>query len=295
MLFSQNRNIPPANNDAYYLNVINFLASDSMKGRLPGTPEEKLSAEYIALELQRIGCKPLKQKRFVHPFDYNAPDSTLVHSSGNVIGKINTPSNECIVITAHYDHIGFGHRHSNDPFNHSVHNGADDNASGVAMLLAIAQWCNTNRKELKYDVIFAAVSAEEDGLYGSAELIRCKYIDTASIICNINFDMVGHLDLLRPLLVVEGSFESDLWKKILPSDTSVSFVVMRTAVKFKDGSDHCTFINAKIPAILISTGITQHYHRPSDDANTVNYKGMVAIGSYVEQLMLNLNKHIAAN
>lgn len=261
-----------------------------MKGRLPGTTEEKKSADYIAFELQRIGCKPLKRKRFVHPFDYSSTDSTLVHSSGNVIGKINTSSKQCIVITAHYDHIGYGHRHSNDPFNHSVHNGADDNASGVAMLLAIADWCIEHKSELRYDVIFAAVSAEEDGLFGSAELIRSKFIDTSTIICNINFDMVGHLDLLRPLLIVEGSFESDLWKIALPTDTTASFVVHRTAVQFKDGSDHCTFINAHIPAILISTGVTQFYHRPSDDPQTINYKGMVAIADYVEELLLNLSK-----
>lgn len=260
-----------------------------MKGRLPGTREEKISAEYIAAELQRIGCKPIKRKRFVHPFDYKSNDTTLVHSSGNVIGKINSPSQQCIVITAHYDHIGYGYQHSNDPFSHTIHNGADDNASGVALLLAMAQWCTEHKSELRYDVIFAAVSAEEDGLFGSAEFLRSKFIDTSEIICNINFDMVGHLDLLRPMLIVEGSFESTFWKNVLPSDSASGFIVNRTAVKFKDGSDHCSFINANIPAVLLSSGITQHYHRPSDDAATINYKGLVSIGRYTENLLSNLN------
>jgi Zn-dependent M28 family amino/carboxypeptidase len=262
-----------------------------MKGRLPGTQGEMKSADYIAEELKRIGCKPLKRKRFVHPFDYTA-DATLIHSYGNVVGRINTRSDQCVIITAHYDHIGNGYHHSKDPFNHSIYNGADDNASGVAMLLAMAEWCFTHRKELKYDVIFAAVSGEEDGLFGSAELLRCKYIDTSSIVCNINFDMVGHLDLLRPLLIAEGVAIYPIWNNVLPRDTTTDFTVVRRAVQYKDGSDHCTFINAKIPAILLTTGTTQFYHRPSDDANTINYKGMVSIGWYVKELLLNLNKYV---
>ncbi len=269
--------------------VITTLASDSMKGRLPGTPQEILSANYIAEELKRTGCKPLKRKRFIAPFDYLNPDSLLVHSSGNVLAKVNTRSEKYIVITAHYDHIGYGKHHSNGYYVNEIHNGADDNASGVAMLLALAAWCNEHKSELKYDIIFAAVSAEEDGLFGSQYLLSCGWIDTSRIISNINLDMVGHLDILRPILIAEGSLEFPKWKLFLPADSADGFIVHHKALQFKDGSDHCTFINAHIPAIMFSTGVTQFYHRPSDDVETINFAGMIKIGVYLEDVIRQLN------
>lgn len=289
-LSAQQRQLVPALTKGYMQQVIMTLAHDSMKGRLPGTPEETASANYIATELKRTGCKPLKRKRFTTPFDYRNPDSVIVHSAGNVVAKVNTRSEHCIIITAHYDHIGYGTHHSNAPFSTAIHNGADDNASGVAMLLALSAWCNEHKSELKYDIIFAAVSAEEDGLYGSKYLLTSGCIDTAQIICNINLDMVGHLDLLRPLLTAEGAEKNAGWNNVLPADSAEGFLVIRRTVKFADGSDHCSFINAGIPAMLFSTGLTQHYHRPSDDEVTINYPGMIAIGVYLEQLIENLNR-----
>lgn len=281
--------IMPDMDAAYFEMVVHALASDSMKGRLPGTPEENKAATFIAGEFQRIGCKPVKRKRFVTPFDYLGPDSVMIHSSGNVIAKVNTPSEYCIVVTAHYDHIGYGQHHSNDPFTKGIHNGADDNASGVAMLLALARWCKDSCAMLNYDIVFVAVSGEEDGLHGSQALLKSGLIDTSRILCNLNFDMVGHLDLLRPLLVLEGAMEHEVWTKILPSDSADGFLVQRRPVRFSDGSDHCTFLNAGIPAIMLSTGITQFYHRTTDDADKLNYPGMEYIGRYTWLLIRCLN------
>ena len=289
VLAAQPQQLMPSLNGDYLKQVICTLASDSMKGRLPGTAGERTSADYIAAQLKRTGAKPLKRKRFLTPFDYRSPDSSLVHSAGNVIAKVNTGSDYCIVITAHYDHIGNGKFHSNVLFSNEIHNGADDNASGVALLLALAAWCNEHRPELNYDIIFAAVSGEEDGLYGSKYLLGGNWIDTAHIICNINLDMVGHLDLIRPILIAEGTEKNTGWNSVLPKDSAEGFTVMRKSVQFTDGSDHCTFINAHIPAVLLSTGITQFYHRPSDDEDKINYPGMIAIGKYIEQLLVNLN------
>ena len=289
-VWAQSSSVCPGATGEYFRYVVETLANDSMKGRLPGTPEEKIAADFIATELKKSGAKPLKRKRFLFPFDYTGPDSTLVHSSGNVIGKINTKSTQCIIVTAHYDHIGFGYHHSNDPFNHSVYNGADDNASGVAMLLALASWCKEHQSQLKYDIVFAAVSGEEDGLFGSEEFLRSGLVDTSLMICNINFDMVGNLDQIRPLLIAEGANESSFWNGFLPKDTTGNFTVQRTNVILVGGSDHYSFIQRKIPAVLLTTGNSKQYHRPGDDPDTINYKGMVAIAHYVEDLLLNINK-----
>lgn len=281
--------IMPAMDTNYFQMVVSYLAADSMKGRLPGTPEENKAAQFIAGEFQRAGCKPIKRKRFISPFDYLGPDSVMIHSSGNVIAKVNTKSDYCIVVTAHYDHIGYGKHHSNDPFSHAIHNGADDNASGIAVMLALAQWCTASQKTLQHDIIFVAVSGEEDGLFGSKEFLRSGLTDTSRIVCNINLDMVGHLDRLRPMIFLEGAFENPAWHKLLPPDTTKDYFVFKSAVRFKDGSDHCTFLLAKIPALLVTTGNSQHYHRPGDDAERVNYAGMEIVGEYLRSTIHQLN------
>lgn len=285
------RTVPlPAASQEYFRYVIETLAHDSMNGRLPGTPEEKKSACFIASELKFTGSKSIKRKRFFFPFNYTGPDTTLIHSAGNVIAKVNTPSDYCIVITAHYDHIGHGKHHSADPFDQSIHNGADDNASGVAVLIALSAWCNANQSQLQYDVIFAALSGEEDGLFGSQEFLRSRCIDTSKIICNINLDMVGHLDLKRPMLVAEGALLFSAWDSIMPRDTNQYFFVQRTKIQVKGGSDHCTFIDAGIPAILITTGITMHYHKATDEIQTINFPGAVHICNYVEMILASLQR-----
>lgn len=280
----------PAIDSLYFRYVIQALADDSMEGRLPGTEGERKSAQFIENELMNIGCQPLHPKQFTIPFTFVNTAHTLVQSTGDVIGIVDSPSEYSVVITAHYDHIGHGEFHSNDPFSHSVHNGADDNASGIAMLLALAKWCSIHADSLKQDFIFAAVSGEEDGLFGSQLLLTGGIPDTTHIICNINFDMIGHLDKLRPQLFTEGARECDAWKKILPSDTTPYFIVNHRAVRFSDGSDHCTFLNANIPALMFTTGTSSTYHRPDDDPQYVNYRGMVNVGHYLETVLLQLNR-----
>lgn len=289
-LNAQRTTPPPAATIDYFRYVIETLAHDSMKGRLPGTVEEKKSAYFIASELKQSGSKPIRRKRFVFPFDYTGPDTTLIHSSGNVLAKVNTVSEYSIVITAHYDHIGNGKHHAGDPFDHSIHNGADDNASGIAMLLALSAWCSTHETLLQYDIIFAALSGEEDGLHGSVAFLKNKCIDTSKIICNINLDMVGHLDLNRPILVAEGALLLAAWDSVLPVDTNEFLTVQRTRVLVKGGSDHCTFLDVQIPAVMFTTGITMHYHKASDDVQTINFPGMMHIENYLESLLETLQR-----
>ncbi|MGL5890868.1 MAG: M28 family peptidase, partial [Bacteroidia bacterium] len=130
-LKAQKNAIMPGLTEDYFRFVINRLAHDSMKGREVGTPQEKSSAVFIAAELKRAGCKFIRKKPF-QPFEYNGPDSVMINSSGNVIGRIDTRSKYSIVVSAHYDHIGNGKHHSKAPFSLQIHNGADDNSSGVA-------------------------------------------------------------------------------------------------------------------------------------------------------------------
>lgn len=290
LLISLSAQICPYPEESYYKYVISALAHDSMEGRLPGTSQEKKAAVFIENEFKKTKCIPVKKKQYAFPFDYKNPDSLVVHSAGNVVAKIETKSEYCIVVSAHYDHIGWGKHHSNEPFAKKIHNGADDNASGVAMLLSLAGWYSTHRDSLQYDIVFVAFSGEEDGLFGAKEFLKSGIIDTSRIVCNINLDMVGHLDLTRPILMAESATLFNQWDSILPAGTNNTFIVEKSGSLFKDGADHNVFLSAGIPGILFSTGLTQHYHRASDDETTINYQGMIAINQFIIASITNVQR-----
>jgi hypothetical protein len=288
--FAQPDAVMPGCTEDYFRFVVGTLSHDSMEGRLPGTPQEKTAGKFIAGEFGRAGCKPIKKKN-CFPFSYVGPDSqTVIQSYGNVMARIDTKSKYTIVITAHYDHIGRGKYHSMSPFDHSVYNGADDNASGVAMMLGLAGWCNAHKRELNYDLIFIAFSGEEDGLFGSVEFLKSGLVDTAKILCNLNFDMVGRLDLSRPQLLLDGALDCASWDSVLPADTNNYFFSFRRVSTVKDGADHYTFLHHHIPAILFTTGLTNEYHTPNDDIRLVNFPGMVHLSEYLQELILNMNR-----
>jgi hypothetical protein len=102
--------------------------------------------------------------------------------------------------------------------------------------------------------------------------------------------MVGHLDMKRPRLEIDGALETKAWNNYLPKDTNEYFIAERSMNMIKGGSDNCNFLKANIPAVLITTGITGFYHRPQDDPTTINYEGMVAISDYTQKLILLLNQ-----
>ena len=271
--------------------ILEALAHDSMFGREVGTIQEKKSAELISSYFKEIGLMPIRKKKFIYPFSYLLDNEKKVNSAGNVLGKIETKSKKCILVSAHYDHIGRGERHSNDPYAKKIHNGADDNASGVAMMLQLAKNLIIHTPPLKTDIVFVAFSGEEDGLFGSVEFLRRNLISPQNIIANINLDMVGRLDILNPLLTVESDFEKYNWRQCLPSDTSAAFIVRRQPPVLKSSADHCSFLDVGVPALLISTGMSSDYHRPSDDVSKINFKGMEAILEYLQQMVFNLCNH----
>jgi Zn-dependent M28 family amino/carboxypeptidase len=283
---------PPANacTESYYKYVISTLAHDSMEGRLPGTTAEKKCAAFIVNEFKRSGCRPLAPKKYLYPFTYLNPDTLPTLTAGNIIAKIETKSKRCIIVGAHYDHIGMGKHHSRAPFAKAIHNGADDNASGVAMLLSLAAWCRQHQKEMNYDMIFVAYAAEEDGLWGSAELLKGRLIDTATIYTYLNFDMLGSLNQLNPILKTEGLLEYPELDSALPPDSTAGFNIRKYDPIFTGGSDNYSFQLHHIPGIAFSTGLTGQYHRPGDDADLINYQGMVKISAYLKGVIMGLQQ-----
>lgn len=272
-----------------YRLVINALAHDSMRGRLPGTAEEEKAAKFIVTKFKQLGCQPLKHNTYLQPFTYLNPDSVAIQSAGNVVACVNNRAPKTIVIGAHYDHLGMGKHHSRAPFSNAIHNGADDNASGVAMLLSLAQWCVLHKKDLAYRFVFVCYSGEEDGLFGSQQLINSNLPDTATIAMYINLDMVGHLNTTTPILKTEGLVEYPELDSLLLPDSLVPFAVRKVDPIFVGGSDNYTFEKHHIPGLSFSTGLTEQYHKPNDDVTYINFSGMDQIYNYLSNLLKKLN------
>ena len=157
--------------EARILSHIKILADDSLQGRGTGTEGEKMAADYISKTYKSLKLKPVgKTKSYLQPFEFKRGthgegESGTAH---NVVGFLDNKAQYTIVIGAHYDHLGIGEQGNSLDANPAgkIHNGADDNASGVAGVLELARYFSTNKIKEKYNFVFICFSGEEMGLFG---------------------------------------------------------------------------------------------------------------------------------
>ncbi|MFT3701630.1 MAG: M28 family peptidase [Agriterribacter sp.] len=211
----------------------------------------------------------------------------------NIVGIIKgsdaTLSNEYIILGAHYDHLGYGGygTGSLQPDTIAIHNGADDNASGTAALMAIAAELSHNRDSLKRSVIIIAFSAEEEGLLGSQYFVNHLPVPKGSIKVMLNMDMVGHLNTEHQLYMGgAGTFPGgvDFMKKT-GEGSALNLVVHAGSV---GGSDHVSFYQKGISCVGLHTGGHPQYHKPSDDVELINKDGIEQVAKYIYQAMYGL-------
>ena len=276
---------------------VEYLASEKLEGRFPGTNGEQLAANYIAEKFEKLGLIKLTDSYFQN-FNFTLPsspheevkfnqDSDTKINAKNIIAFIDNKKKNTVIIGAHYDHIGYGGQYSLDRGINEIHNGADDNASGTAMLLSLANQLN-NKNDLENNYLFIAFSAEELGLIGSRYFVNSDVFNKESINFMINLDMVGRLNAEKELSIF-GVGTSSIFKQVVNS--------MNNNFKLKiieDGtgpSDHTSFYNKDIPVLFFHTGSHENYHRPSDDVNLINYKGMSEISNYIIDIIDELETY----
>jgi hypothetical protein len=169
----------------------------------------------------------------------------------------------------------------------AIHNGADDNASGVAALLEIAYEITTN--PAKYNgnnYLFIAFSGEERGLWGSNYFCKNPTIDLKTVTYMLNMDMVGRLNSEKKL-AINGTGTSPTWNEVLQGlATEVSIITSESGV---GPSDHTSFYNVDIPVLHFFTGQHEDYHKPSDDVDKINLEGEMLVIQYIERLISTLN------
>ena len=267
-----------------------YLSSDLLGGRETGTPGEAMAAQYIATRFRQLGLRPAGTEGYFQPFDFKF--SSNPHSAGeprqgrNVVGWIDNGKKTTVVIGGHYDHLGMGHFGSRHVHGEAIHNGADDNASGIAAIFRLAEQLGRQKKP-KHNYLFVAFSGEEMGLYGSKYFVNNSPVALDQISYMINLDMVGRLNPAK-VLAINGAGTSPAWK---PSFEQIdgNGIKVKTTDSGIGPSDHTSFYLKDIPAIHFFSGQHMDYHKPEDDAELVNYEGIYDITEFILELVDDLS------
>lgn len=274
---------------------ISFLANDSLLGRETGTPEELVAANYIQQRMENLGLLPkgnagtyfqtftFKPKTDPHTeAQFMSGDGTITGT--NVIGYIDNKADKTVIIGAHYDHLGMGGEGSLHAEGEAIHNGADDNASGVGIMLQLAERLRDSILGSNY--LFIGFSGEEMGLLGSNYFCKNPTIDFDIANYMINMDMVGRLRDDKTLSVT-GTGTAPIWSQVLNS-TNPGFKLV-LGESGMGPSDHTSFYLQDIPALHFFTGQHEDYHKPSDDSDKLNYDGMKMIEDYIVAVIAELD------
>ena len=286
-------------NSVYKNNIIfdvEYLSSDELEGRSTGSKGEELAANYIEKRFKELNVEPIGENGYFQEFSFKQkshPHDTISTSDSiqensitgkNVIGFIDNKSINTIVVGAHYDHLGFGGEGSlyrSDSL--KIHNGADDNASGVSLMLDLAAKLKNSNNN---NYLFIAFSGEELGLLGSNFFVKNPTIDIKSINYMINMDMVGRLNN-ENTLAVYGLGTSPIFKQTIKSNNK-NFKIIENESGVGP-SDHTSFYLNDIPVLHFFTGQHSDYHKPSDDSELLNYEGINLISDFIYSIISDLN------
>lgn len=210
-------------------------------------------------------------------------------TGNNILAHINNNAKYTVVLGAHYDHLGHGEdgNSMHAAKDGAIHNGADDNASGTAALMQLANWIKTNSIK-NYNYVFMHFSAEELGLIGSKKIVEALGLDSNSVAYMINMDMVGRLNDSTHALTVGGVGTSPVWGKVVNMDDERFKIV--TDSSGVGPSDHSSFYYKGIPVLFFFTGTHADYHKPSDDAEKINYSGQAQIMQYIYGVVTKMDK-----
>jgi len=260
-----------------------YLASDLLGGRETGTAGEEMAAQFIISRFQELGLEAKGTNGYLQEFDFNfKPNPHEEAKEGrtgrNIVAYLDNGAKNTVVIGGHYDHLGvgrFGSRNVGEP---AIHNGADDNASGIASLLLLAKALKgSDLKNNNY--LFIAFSGEELGLYGSKYFVNNSTIPLESINYMINLDMVGRLNADK-VLAINGAGTSPAWKETF-GKLNVRGIKVKTTDSGIGPSDHTSFYLQDIPAVHYFSGQHEDYHKPEDDSERVNYDGIYEISEHI--------------
>ena len=292
---------------------IAVLASDSLQGRFTGSPGARSAARYLAGRLQAIGVQrppcttsatgapPAAGCRGAYIDAFESGSIAAAHAGvtlpltvENVVGVIpgtdRALAQQYLVIGAHYDHLGTSGVGVLDTDSaRAIHNGADDNASGTAAVLALAR--RLKRNPLRRPVMVALFGGEELGLLGSQQIAAGRFMPPEQVVAMLNFDMVGRLRDDR--LIIYGTATATELPAIVDSaNIEPRLTLLATGDGF-GSSDHASFYAKGIPSLHFFTDIHPDYHRATDDADRINAGGIARVVGLAERIIRGVDRRPA--
>ncbi|MBO4822109.1 MAG: M20/M25/M40 family metallo-hydrolase [Prevotella sp.] len=281
--------------------AVEYLASQELGGRFPATVGDTLASEFIVGKLRSLKLKPVvkgkKKAGFFHDFTYGKTEKKTTHNIIAVLpGKDKQLKNEFIVVGSHYDHLGMGGEGSGSrrPDTLGVHPGADDNASGDAVVLELAK--HFKKVGSPRSIIFAFFGAEEQGLVGSKFFLEWMKqgddrrvnlpVDEKNIVAMVNLDMVGRMR--DNAMSVSGTGTSSGFKSMVEDVAEQTHLKVTCIPDGYGPSDHASFVAVDIPVLFLTTGGHMEYHTPADVPSTLNYDGMQQTLEFSQELIARL-------
>lgn len=212
-------------------------------------------------------------------------------TGNNVVGYLDNGAPTTVILGAHFDHLGYGEDGGSRQVSgeKQIHNGADDNASGTAALIELAKKMQQS-KQKKYNYLFIAFSAEELGLNGSKYFSENPTIDLKNVDFMINMDMVGRLNDSTHALTIGGYGTSPQWSSIINISNNKTPFFIKVDSSGTGPSDHTSFYRKDIPVLFFFTGLHSDYHKPTDDADKINYSGEVKIINYINDIITSAGR-----
>ena len=252
-----------------------MLADDTFEGREAGSRGGRAAGLYVVKQIEATGLPGAAGKgSYYQPFGSGYSNILALLEGSDPALK-----DQYIIVSAHYDHVGYGtRRNSYGPIG-LIHNGADDNASGVALLIEVIEAFVRLGHPPKRSVLFAFWDGEEKGLLGSAHWVSQPTIPLDHVALVINADMVGRARGGK--LEVFGSRSIAGMRRLFSAENDDPNLTIEFPWEVKTNSDHYTFYKQQIPAMLIHTGLHDDYHRPSDDIEKINSDGIRQIAQLV--------------
>ncbi|OHC04104.1 MAG: peptidase M28 [Planctomycetes bacterium RIFCSPLOWO2_12_FULL_40_19] len=282
--------LPPVFSEARMLHDIEYLASDELEGRGLGTPGLDKAADYIAKQFSDAGLQPCVDGTDDYfqtwTEEVDMPDREVV-TIKNVIGVIpgTNPqwAGQSLVIGAHYDSHGLGWPDCLAGNEGKIHPGADDNASGISVLLEFARLIGKNCQPER-TIVFAAFSAEEAGKLGSLHYIRqAKKYPASKTMAMINIDTVGQLG--EDALTIFGTHSAREWVHILRGSGYVTGVPIKQSTLDTGNGDEKSFLDAGVPSVHFFSGARDNYHRPTDTADRIDTAGLVKTAAVLKEVV----------
>jgi hypothetical protein len=273
---------------------IQILANDAMQGRQTGSEGERMALDYIKKQFTELNLSP---KGEGNAFEQSFPFKGGMHGTGaegtahNVVAYIDNQASKTIIIGAHFDHLGLGENGSSLDANPQgkIHNGADDNASGVAGVIELARYFSKNKIKENNNFLFICFSGEELGLFGSKYFTEHPTLDLNQVNYMINMDMIGRLNPTTKSVSVSGTGTSAVWEPALKSLSGTKLSIKTDSAGIGP-SDHTSFYLKDIPVLHFFTGSHSDYHKPSDDWDKINYAGEKEVLELIVTLIEKLDK-----